>query len=74
MRFKKRLAVLEKSARPLNYIPRIIIHINVEPNVEGPKEVGLLLNFKPMTFVIRWSAKPIKHRGSLKIVLNTSST
>ena len=40
MRFKKRLAVLEKSARPLHYIPPIIIHILVEPSEEGPKEVG----------------------------------
>ena len=40
MRFKKRLAVLEKSARPLNYIPPIIIHILVEPSEDGPKEVG----------------------------------
>ena len=40
MRFKKRLAVLEKSARPLNYIPPIIIHILVEPSADGPKEVG----------------------------------
>ena len=39
MTFKKRLAVLEKSARPLNYIPPIIIHIIVEPSVDGPKEV-----------------------------------
>ena len=40
MRFIKRLAVLEKSARPLNYIPPIIIHILVEPSEDGPKEVG----------------------------------
>ena len=40
MRFKKRLAVLEKSARPLNYIPPIIIHTIVEPSEDGPKEVG----------------------------------
>ena len=40
MRFKKRLAVLGRSARPLNYIPPIIIHILVEPSVDGPKEVG----------------------------------
>ena len=40
MRFKKRLAVLENSARPLNYIPPIIIHILVEPSADGPKEVG----------------------------------
>ena len=40
MTFKKRLAVLEKSARPLNYIPPIIIHILVEPCDDGPKEVG----------------------------------
>ena len=40
MRFKKRLAVLEKSARTLNYIPPIIIHILVEPSEDGPKEVG----------------------------------
>ena len=40
MRFKKRLAVLERSARPLNYIPPIIIHILVEPSADGPKEVG----------------------------------
>ena len=39
MTFKKRLAVLEKSARPLNYIPPIIIHILVEPSEDGPKEV-----------------------------------
>ena len=39
MRFKKRLAVVEKSARPLNYIPPIIIHILVEPSEDGPKEV-----------------------------------
>ena len=42
MRFKKRLAVLEKSARPLNYIPPIIIHILVEPSEDGPKEVGAI--------------------------------
>ena len=42
MRFKKRLAVLEKSARPLNYIPLIIIHILVKPSVDGPKEVGAI--------------------------------
>ena len=40
MTFKKRLAVLERSARPLNYVPPIIVHILVEPNVDGPKEVG----------------------------------
>ena len=39
MTFKKRLAVLERSARPLNYIPPIIIHILVEPSEDGPKEV-----------------------------------
>ena len=39
MTFKKRLAVLEKSARPLHYIPPIIIHILVEPSEDGPKEV-----------------------------------
>ena len=39
MTFKKRLAVLEKSARPLNYIPPIIIHILVERSEDGPKEV-----------------------------------
>ncbi len=42
MRFKKRLAVLEKSARPLNYIPPIIIHTIVEPSEDGPKEVGAI--------------------------------
>ena len=40
MTFKKRLAVLERSVPPLNYIPPIIIHILVEPNEDGPKEVG----------------------------------
>ena len=40
MTFKKRLGVLEKSVRPLNYIPPIIIHILVEPSEDGPKEVG----------------------------------
>ena len=40
MIFKKRLALLERSARPLNYIPPIIIHTIVEPSVDGPKEVG----------------------------------
>ena len=40
MTFKKRLAVLERSARPLNYIPPIIVHILVEPSEDGPKEVG----------------------------------
>ena len=40
MRFKKRLAVLEKSAHRQNYVPPIIIHILVEPSEDGPKEVG----------------------------------
>ena len=39
MTFKKRLAVLEKSARPLNIIPPIIVHILVQPILDGPKEV-----------------------------------
>ena len=42
MTFKKRLAILERSARPLNYIPPIIIHILVEPSEDGPKEVGAI--------------------------------
>ena len=46
MTFKKRLAVLEKSARPLNYIPPIIIHILVEPSEDGPKEVGAFAQFQ----------------------------
>ena len=39
MTFKKRLAVLERSVPPLNYIPPIIIHILVEPSDDSPKEV-----------------------------------
>ena len=42
MTFKKRLAVLERSVPPLNYIPPIIIHILVEPSADGPKEVGAI--------------------------------
>ena len=42
MTFKKRLAVLERSVPPLNYIPPIIIHILVEPYDDGPKEVGAI--------------------------------
>ena len=41
MRFKKRLAVLEKSAHRYNCVPPIIVHILVEPSVDGPKEVGI---------------------------------
>ena len=70
MRFKKRLAVLEKSARPLNYIPPIIIHIFVKPSEDGPKEVEALLNLQPMELFRDWSAKQMKHRGSLKIAFN----
>ena len=40
MRFKKRMAVLEKNPYRHNYIPLIIIHILVEPSEDGPKEVG----------------------------------
>ena len=40
MRFKKRLAVLEKNPYRHNYIPIIINHILVEPSEDGPKEVG----------------------------------
>ena len=39
MRFKKRMAVLEKNPYRPNYIPLIIIHILVEPSDDGPKEV-----------------------------------
>ena len=39
MTFKKRLAVLEKSAHRHNYVPPIIVHILVEPSEDGPKEV-----------------------------------
>ena len=46
MTFKKRLAVLKRSARPLNYIPPIIIHILVEPSVDGPKEVAAFAQFQ----------------------------
>ena len=46
MRLKKRLAVLERSAPPLNYIPPIIIHTIVEPSEDGPKEVGAFAQFQ----------------------------
>ena len=46
MTFKKRLAVLERSVPPLNYIPPIIIHILVEPSEDGPKEVGAFAQFQ----------------------------
>ena len=39
MRFKKRLAVLEKNPYRHDYIPLIIIHILIEPSEDGPKEV-----------------------------------
>ena len=40
MTFKKRLAVLEKNPHRHNYVPLIIVHILVEPSIDGPKEVG----------------------------------
>ena len=40
MTFKKRLAVLEKNPHRHNYVPLIIVHILVEPSVDGLKEVG----------------------------------
>ena len=57
MRFKKRLAVLEKSARPLNYIPPIIIHILVEPSEDGPKEVGAIAQLETNGVIQRLERK-----------------
>ena len=57
MTFKKRLAVLEKSARPLNYIPLIIIHIIVEPSDDGPKEVGAIAELETNGVIQRLERK-----------------
>ena len=46
MTFKKRLAVLEKNPHRHNYVPLIIVHILVEPSVDGPKEVEAFARFQ----------------------------
>ena len=46
MTFKKRLAVLEKNPNRHNYVPLIIVHILVEPSVDGPKEVEAFAQFQ----------------------------
>ena len=66
MRFKKRLAVLEKSARPLNYIPPIIIHILVEPSEDGPKEVGAFAQLETNGVIQRLERKADKTQGQFE--------
>ena len=66
MTFKKRLAVLEKSARPLNYIPPIIIHILVEPSEDGPKEVGAFAQLETNGVIQRLERKADKTQGQLE--------
>ena len=66
MRFKKRLAVLEKSARPLNYIPPIIIHIIVEPSVDGPKEVGAFAQLETNGVIQRLERKTDETQGQFE--------
>ena len=66
MRFKKRLAVLEKSARPLNYIPPIIIHILVEPSEDGPKKVGAFAQLETNGVIQRLERKADKTQGQFE--------
>ena len=66
MRFKKRLAVLEKSARPLNYIPIIIIHILVEPSEDGPKEVGAFAQLETNGVIQRLERKADETQGQFE--------
>ena len=66
MTFKKRLAVLEKSARPLNYIPPIIIHILVEPSEDGPKEVGAIAELATNGVIQRLERKADETQGQFE--------
>ena len=66
MRFKKRLGVLEKSARPLNYIPPIIIHILVEPSEDGPKEVGAFAQLETNGVIQRLERKADETQGQFE--------
>ena len=66
MTFKKRLAVLEKSARPLNYIPPIIIHILVEPSEDGPKEVGAFAQLETNGVIQRLERKADETQGQFE--------
>ena len=66
MTFKKRLAVLEKSARPLNYIPPIIIHILVEPCDDGPKEVGAIAQLETNGVIQRLERKTDETQGQFE--------
>ena len=72
MTFKKRLAVLEKSAHRHNYVPPFIIDTIVDLSVDGPRKRGLLLNFKQMEFVKGLSAKQMKLRGSLSVAFSNN--
>ena len=66
MRFKKRLAVLERSASPLNYIPPIIIHILVEPSEDGPKEVGAIAELATNGVIQRLERKADETQGQFE--------
>ena len=44
MNFGKRLDILESNAHVREYIPPTIIHTIVEPNENGPKEIGVFAN------------------------------
>ena len=66
MRFKKRLAVVEKSARPLNYIPPIIIHILVEPSEDGPKEVEAFAELATNGVIQRLERKADETQGQFE--------
>ena len=63
MRFKKRLAVLEKSAHRHNYIQPTIFHTIVEPSEDGPKEVGAFAQLETNGVIQRLERKTDETQG-----------
>ena len=66
MTFKKRFAVLKKSAHCHKYIPSIIIHTIVEPSEDGPKEMGAFAEFETSRIFQRIESKADETQGQFE--------
>ena len=66
MTFKKRFAVLKKSAHCHKYIPSIIIHTIVEPSEDGPKEVGAIAELETNGVIQRLERKTDETQGQFE--------
>ena len=73
MKFRKRLAVLEKSFHRLYYVPLIVLYSIVEPGEDDPKEVEAFAEMQTNAVCHTIDRKPMKLRSSLKGAFITSS-